>query len=226
MLKISITAAAAFLSLLRGNCNAQNINVSAPFSITTSSGSFGGGGFGLNFARGGNRTSTTTTPSLTTQNGSGGTLFSGQVTPFTTGVVPVVGQGGGFGGGAFGNSNFVELPSGPDNGVTRALQSGQLNLAAPPRPEFKPSGPINYSASQSTATSGGLSVNSIKAERERRIAAQSQVINGIVESAQQLEQQRQFAMARLKYREALSLTTDRQTRNRINALIKATRLKD
>ena len=150
-------------------------------------------------------------------------MFSWQVSPFVTGVIPVVGQGGNFG--PF--PNFVELPRAPDNGVARALQSGLLNsTAAPPRREFQPSGPLNYSAPQSSATTGAASVAAIKAQRQRRIAAESRLIKGIIESGQQLEQEKQYALARLKYREALSQTKDRKTKDRINALIKATRLKD
>lgn len=183
-----------------------------------------GGGFslGFNLAKGSNRQSLTTTPSLTTQNGFGGSLFSGQVRPFATGVVPIVGQGGDF----RPRQNFVELQQ-PDNGVTRALQSGQLNLSAPPRDQtFQPTAPMNYSSAQSTAATGDMSVGEIKAERQRRIAAQNQIVSGILERAQQLEQEKNFALARSKYREALSQTNDPQTKARINALIKATRLKD
>jgi len=102
-----------------------------------------GGGFslGLNLAQGSSRQSTTTTPSLTTQNGSGGSLFSGQVRPLAAGVIPIVGQGGNF----RTRSNFVELPS-IDNAVTRALQSGQLNsVPAPTDKAFQPSRPVTYS---------------------------------------------------------------------------------
>lgn len=219
MRKISIAVVVAFTSLVCASSEAQNINVTAPFST----GSFSGN-FGFNASRGSSRTSSTTTPSLTTQNGFGGSLFSGQVSPFVTGVVPVVGQGGGFFGPV---PNYVELPSGPDNGVTRALQSGQLNSVQPRQDrEFRPSAPVNYSAAQSTATRGDISVSAIKAERQRRIAAQNQIITDIITAAQQLEEERKFALARLKYREALSQTKDRQTKAKIHALIKATRLKD
>lgn len=220
MFKISIAVVIALSSLLCANCEAQNFNVTAPLTNNTSS--FSSGGFGFNVARGSSRSSTTTAPSLTTQNGFGGSLFSGQVTPFVTGVIPVVGQGGNFAP----VPNYVELPSGPDNGVTRALQSGQLNLAAPPRREFQPSGPINYSASQSTATTGAASVSAIKAERQRRIAAQSKMLKDTIASGQQLEQERKYGLARLKYREALSQTKDRKIKKQIYALIKATRLKN
>ena len=204
-----------------GNCVAQNINVTAPFS-TSSSSNGGGTSLGFNFARGSNRQSSTTTPSLTTQNGSGGSLFSGELRPFVTGVVPVVGgQGGNFAP----SSNFVELVK-PDNGVTRALQTGQLNLGQSLLDhDFQPSGPLNYSSSQSTAANGDSSVSAIKAERERRIAAQNQLISGIVESGHMLEQEGQFVLARIKYREALKLTNDKQVKDQINALIKRTRLK-
>jgi len=89
-----------------------------------------------------------------------------------------------------------------------------------------PSGPLSYSSAQSTAASGERSVSAIKAERQRRIAAQHQIVSGMIEAGQALEQQRQYVLARSKYREALSQTEDREVKAKINALIKATRLKD
>jgi hypothetical protein len=61
------------------------------------------GGFGVNntsfdfgFGQGASLNSTTVTPMLTTTSGYPGYLFIGSERPFVTGVVPVVGGGGGF----------------------------------------------------------------------------------------------------------------------------------
>ncbi len=228
MQKISVAVVIVFLSsLLCADGEAQNINVATPFSTNSSSfGSFSGpgGNLGFNFTRGFSRQSTTTTPSLTTQNGFGGSLFSGEVRPFVTGVVPVVGQRGGFFGPV---PNYVELPSGPDNGVTRALNSGQLNSVQPSQ-ERRPQSSIrpNYSAAQSTAVSGEQSVSAIKAQRQQRLAAENRIIADIIAAGRQLEEERKYVLARMKYREALVQTNDRKTKAKINALIKASRPKD
>ena len=56
---------------------------------------FGGGGvsgsLGFHFAQGSSRTMTSTTPSVTTMNGYPGSISSGTIRPFVTGVTPVVG---------------------------------------------------------------------------------------------------------------------------------------
>lgn len=185
-----------------------------------------GGGFGLGFTlgKGSTRQSVSNAPSLTTQNGFGGTLSSGQIRPFVNGVVPVVGSGGQ----SFYNPGVQPVYS-PDNGVTRALQSGQLDLSGrvAPQPEkAAPTGPRNYSNPQSTAMSGDLSVNSIKAERERKLAATKARIAAVVAEAKALETEFKFAAARSKYREAIAMTRDKEIKKKINDLIKATRLKN
>lgn len=57
---------------------------------------FGGGGglsgsLNFNFAQGSSRSITSTTPSITTMNGYPGSISSGTVRPFVTGITPVVG---------------------------------------------------------------------------------------------------------------------------------------
>lgn len=54
-----------------------------------------GANLGFNFAQGSSRSMTTTAPVLTLSNGRPGSIFIGSRRPFVTGVVPVVGNGGG-----------------------------------------------------------------------------------------------------------------------------------
>lgn len=167
-----------------------------------------GGGFslGMNFAKGSSRSSITTAPSLTVQNGFGGSISSGSVRPFVTGMIPVVGDGG------------------IDNGVTRALQSGQLDLAHRTSVDTHvPTGTVNYSNSQSSAMRGDSSVRQIKAERSRRLAEKKRKLQSTLDEAKELVAQEKFMEARSKYREARSLTDDARLRQQIKAWIKAAR---
>jgi hypothetical protein len=173
----------------------------------------GGFSLGIVAGKGSTRTNITTAPSLTVQNGFGGSIASGQVAPFVTGVIPFVGNG---------SRQVVE----PDNGVTRALRSGQLDLRTPTEPEsYQPTGPVSYSTPDSTATQGDLSVRQIKAERHRKLEARRRAIEAILAEAAQLEEQKNYADARTAYRKALAQTDDESQRRQIKALIQATRSK-
>lgn len=196
-----------------------NPNGAARFGFGNRNADGSGYSLGFNMAQGSNRQSITTAPSLTTQNGFGGSMSTGQVRPFVTGVIPVVGQGFG--------PNARPVYS-IDNGVTRALQSGQLDLSGRIAPQPKPASeePQNYSHPQSTAISGDISVSAIKAERVRKLAASRQRLESKLAEAKKLESEFKFAEARSKYREAILETKDKAVKNKINALIKETRLKD
>ena len=190
----------------------------------------GGGGYslGFNLAQGSTRTSTTVAPSLTTQNGFGGSMFSGQTRPFVTGVVPVVGRGfsnvrPGLGGGI--NSGYGQRVYRPDNGVTRAMQSGQLDFSRPSTPPPRRSGPVSFSKKDSTAVQGALSVSQIKAERKRRLETAQRQFESTIAEAKSLESNNEMSAARFKYRESLEFTQDKNEKSRIKRLIKATRSK-
>ncbi len=171
-----------------------------------------GSGFslGIHLAKGSNRQSFTTAPSLTVQNGFGGSLFHGSVRPFVSGYVPVVGNG----------------PPPIDNAVTRAIRSGQLDLNYQPEESSaatSTSAPVTYSNANSTANHGDRSVEAIKAERERRIAIEAQALKEILDEAQRLVDQNELSLARTKFREALRLTENERLRNEIKGRIASTR---
>ena len=197
-----------------------NPNGAARFGFGNQNANGGGFSLGLTLAQGSNRQSSTTAPSLTTQNGFGGSLSSGSIRPFVNGVVPVVGNGG-FGPDATPVYSY-------DNGVTRALQSGQLDLSGrvAPQQRYIPSEPLNYSSPTSTASTGDVSVSAIKAERARKLEAVRLRIESKIREAQKLEAEFKYAAARSKYREAILETKDKAIKKKINDLIKATRLKD
>ena len=189
-----------------------NPNAAARFGVNRI-GPNGGFSLGVVMGQGSTRTSVTNSPSLTVQNGFGGSFATGQLTPFVTGAIPVVGSG------------YPQVYE-PDNGVTRAIQSGQLDLHHRSEPEpYRTSTPLNYSTPDSTATQADLSVSQIKAERKRRMQAQRNSIEKTLAEAAELERQENYADARTTYRKALAQTDDKELRQRINAIIKATRLK-
>ncbi len=189
-----------------------NPNAAARFGFNQI-GPNGGFSLGIVAGKGSTRTSITNAPSLTVQNGFGGSFATGQVTPFVTGAIPIVGNG------------FRQVVE-PDNGVTRALRSGQLDLRPPSEPEpYQSTGPISYSTPDSTATQGDLSVGQIKAERKRRLDAKRLAIEKILARAEELEQQENYADARTTYRKALAQTDDDVMKARIKELIQATRSK-
>ena len=169
-----------------------------------------GGGFslGLNFAKGSNRSSVTQTPSLTVQNGFGGSMFSGEVRPFVTSVTPIIGNGGGY-------------PAPIDNGVTRALNSGQLDLTYNPdsRPETAHLSTPSYGDATSTAIQGDLSVSAIKARRKQAIETQKRLLSDKLSEAQTLVDAGELAKARTAFRAAMQLTKDDSTKRAIKLRI-------
>lgn len=199
----------------------QNLGGGAPLGGATGSGgqlNFGaqgsGGGFsgGLNFAQGSGRTSTTTTATLTTFNGSRGSIASGQFMPFTAGFVPVVGQ--------------TQFNQPIDNAVTRSINSGQLDLTNSGYREerrYRSQSRQIYSDPNSTAIRGDASVVSIKAARQRQLDRKRREVERKLSEAQKLLDRKQVVDARIKFREALQLTQDKQVKQDIKARIAATR---
>ena len=179
----------------------------------------GPGSFGLSWSRESSRSMVTNSPQLTVQNGFGGQLFSGQLTPFVNGIVPIVGNG-------------QILPHPVDNAVTRAISSGELELNRPVARDssesdrLHPSGPI-YSDPNSSATRGDISVAAIKALRKREQQQRQSLVAKQIEEAERLADQGDAAMARSVYREALRQSTDNsqklEIKRRITSLREASR---
>ncbi len=179
---------------------------------------FSGNGFslGLNFAQGNTRSSVSNVPSMTVQNGFGGDMFSGQVRPFVTGVIPIIGA----------NANLLPPPI--DNAVTRAINSGQLDLSsrsASPDVELPQSSDVLYSDATSSATHGDSSVAAIKAARKNRLAARQRELAELLAAADRLVAEQEYVLARAKFRAALRIADEASTKKVINAKIAATREK-
>ncbi|MCP4096901.1 MAG: hypothetical protein GY748_11745 [Planctomycetaceae bacterium] len=182
----------------------------------------GGFSLGINMAKGSTRTLSSVAPSLTVQNGFGGTLFSGQTRPFVTGMVPIVGGYARTPAMAYPGGSFQS--GGLDNGVTRALNSGQLDLR-PSRQEetYVPSGPVSYSDENSSAMTGDLSVAEIKVQREKRKRELNQQVNTLILEAKDLEKENRHAEARVCYGKALRLTKDPSLQSLLKQTILASR---
>ena len=196
-------------------------NAAASFGFSQIGVNGSGFSLGLNPSFGNNRSSITTAQTLTTQNGFGGSIFSGQFRPFVSSAVPVLGVGStrpGF------NPIFQ-----PDNEITRAIQTGQLDLTHRPHAdqETQPrlAWPDAFGAETSTATRGDLSVKQIKAERRRRLAERERRLERLLTEANKLRAQQNFSEARLRYKEALTQTDDDAMKAEIASLIKASRNK-
>ena len=191
----------------------------------------GGGGFnlGLSLAKGNVRTLSMQAPSITTMNGASGSIFNGTTRPFVVGNIPVIGRGPGIGpptilgpswGGRTGPSYVPEY----ENGVTRALKMGALNIELPDEPATpRKTSTKHFSNPNSTAAQGDLSVEAIKAKRQHDAALASQQIETMIADADSLLKQGNRIGARIKLREAKELTDDESMLRKLDRLIKVTR---
>lgn len=170
-------------------------NSSARFGISSRGRNGGGFNLGLTLGKGSSRSVVSTVPGVVVQNGFGGSITSGQFTPFVTGVTPVVGNRG----------NFQD----PDNAVTRAINSGQLDLRKPTSPptEVETKSRI-YSDRNSSAQSGDFSVAAIKAARQQAIIAKQQEMQAHIDKASSYVEAGKYRDARRSFREAIKLCDD------------------
>jgi hypothetical protein len=168
-----------------------------------------GSGFSLNFdlAKGSSRSIVSSAPSLVVQNGFGGSISSGQFIPFVTGVVPVVGQ---------------SPPGMIDNGVTRAMNSGQLSLdGLGESPAEDSRGNDGGRAASSSATRGARSLDAIAAEKAAARSQNQARIDELLRLAEQYQRDGQTGQARLNLKRALILCEDKSRHSDIRQRIVA-----
>ena len=154
-----------------------------------------GGGFNLGFTlgKGSSRTLTSTTPSLIVQNGFGGVISDTINRPFVTGVFPVVGNGG-----------VV------DNAVTRAIQSGQLDLSNLGNSESQSESYRSSESadslvmSESSAQYGDESVSAIRARKAQRKTAEKALFDELAKVGLELEEQNNIRKAKVHYMNSVS----------------------
>lgn len=161
---------------------------------------------GLTMAKGSSTFLSMQAPSLMVPNGFGGGIYSGQVRSVVTGFVPVA--GGGY------SSGY------PDNGVTRAIDSGMLDQtpsanrdASLPRSEA-----AQYSDPRSTALTGDLSVSQIREQRAKWLEQRRLRKNELVREAERLLNQNDRVESRRKYLEALKYADDERTKRDLKLL--------
>lgn len=178
-----------------------------------------GGGFSLGFelGKGSNRSITSTVPSVTVPNGFGGSVQSGAFRPFVTGVIPVVSSGNTF------LPRATPVQPAPYNGVTQAMQSGQLRLGGPVEPAPVKPGPVNYAPERSSAESSDISVAEIKARRAAAIRAKQERLEYLIQSISELEAERDFVQARANIWEAIRMTDDKALKANLREQLKAMR---
>ena len=170
-------------------------NSSARFGFGRRSANGSGYSLGFNLAKGSTRTQTSITPSLTLPNGGIGNFSTGQISPFVTSVVPVVGI---------------------DNGVTRAVASGGLRPFDATRIENDQtahSGSESGSnesgaASQSSANYGDASVESIKAAKADAELSDERELQNQLQQARIANDAKDYRQARISLRKAIKLTDD------------------
>lgn len=193
-------------------------NSSARFGFGNFNRNGGGFSLGFDFARGSNRSSVSTVPSVTVPNGFGGSFSNGASRPFVTGVVPVVSSGGVI------QPKYSVLPQRPRNAVTDALQSGQLNLNNIQRaPTRRYDGPVNYSNGSSTAQTSDIGVAAIRAERARQEESKLAEAENLIQLATDFETRKDFRMARVSLRDAIKLINDESQKVELQARLKSLR---
>lgn len=170
-------------------------------------------GFGFSAAQGADRSSTSSTPFLTMPNGGVGSLFSGEIRPFVTGVVPVVGEGG------------VVVRTDPLTERLRRMREGETPgvrtttgramtrepIASEPRNASEsPSASVTSNGdatSTSTAAHGDLSVREIRRRRDAADDGAATELEDLVARGAAAEADGRPRIARIYYQQALRRAT-------------------
>ena len=158
------------------------------FSRQSDSGSFS---LGFRLGKGSSRTLTSVTPSVVVPNGGIGSIFSGTLTPFVTGVVPVVGGG----------EPLLNAPRSRPDVFASATAPERAATSAPP---------ADWSRPNSTAERGDESVAEIRSHQAAARAADSRRLQQTIDEARCFEETGDRPRAIARYRQAVRLATGRQ----------------
>ena len=162
-------------------------NASGRFGFNYLNGNGGGFSLGLELGSGSNRTLQSTTPGVMVQNGFGGSIFDGSFRPFVTGIIPVVSDG----------------PPMMDNGVIRALNSGQLdlsNLGEGTQPTYSTTSEYTR---ESTAQLAMASVDEIKSRKAKAQSSKKTAVDGLIRQVFDAEESGDYMEARSLLRKAI-----------------------
>lgn len=161
----------------------------------------GGGRFGVNFTlgQGSTRTNSMTSPMIMLPSGGTGAIFDGSVRPFVTGLIPVVGEGGG-----------QQAISPVQQKLQRMAEEGTLEtLGAAVESERMPTQQVaspSVKRQASSAARGDLSVAEIR-QRQARTDAPHKVA---ADKAVALEAEGKLVSAKLQYKRAAEQAPDEE----------------
>jgi hypothetical protein len=171
----------------------------------------GGGGFslGLEMGKGSSRTVTSSAPHMIVQNGMGGSMFSGELRPFVTGLIPI---------------NGTAVASPPVNGVTLARDSGQLDLSqlgdpTRDRSSRTVSGPPMLSVSSANQAVG--SVDSIRMRKKLERERMDLQMASLLDSCDEAIEANDYSTARSHLRAAIGLEEDEQRKSNLKMRLKS-----
>lgn len=166
----------------------------------------GGGFFGLTAGQGADTTFGSQAASVTVMNGQSGYFFDGRLTPFVTGVVPVVGNQPPSDPSPL-NEKLARLEYARQVNQQAAVARGEDPAAVPLVPERDPApAPAATGGAggggASTANQGAKSLQAIRAQLAEEEAAQAAEIAGLLAQAEQAEADGKKALAKNFYQQA------------------------
>ncbi len=169
----------------------------------------GGGGFSLllEMGKGNSRTLSSVAPSIIVPNGQGGAMFDGEIRPFVTGTIPVVGSALGGSLSPWERQQFAIL--GTDPALT-GPPAGNPSAEAVIRMAKEEAAQVGADQMNrvSTATRGARSVASIRGDRDAEKERNRTEIAALLAEADQCEAADDPVGARYFVRRALALETE------------------
>lgn len=176
---------------------------------------FGGGAhFQLSAAQGSSRSMTMVAPSVTMMNGARGSIFSGSIRPFVTGLIPVVGDYPVM----VPYAEYPQFGSPPPMLVSPLVDRIERLRAAGGMPARAgtpvaddalvldgaegEAPPAAVGSADSTAARGDIGLAEIRRLQAAEDAARRAVVDRLVAEARQAERDSQWGVARVRYRQA------------------------
>ena len=197
---------------------------------------FGSRNFGLNFSAGtgSSRSITMASPSVTMMNGAQGQFFSGSVRPFVTGLIPVVGN--------YPAAPYVVYPPfappvAPVYVSPLAEKLERLRHEASHRSVVDPAegapddlrlraedagkaASVAAASAPSSAARGDISVAEIRRQQALEDEAKRAELERLIDEARTAERNGQWAIARVRYQQAVTRATGEQRTELLESLAK------
>ena len=176
-----------------------------------------GNGFQINgtASTGSDRTMTMSAPSVTMMNGARGNIFSGEIRPFVTGLIPVVGDGGIVPYASYPQFGYAPAPLvvSPLSQRLERLRNEPLanrtkNASGRAHDSLELDGgasevtPVVASSRSSSAERGDISVAEIRRLQALEDEAKQKELKALIAGAREAERAGQLALARIRYKQA------------------------